>query len=100
LHNGARSWNSPVNPFAGSVAADAAQPAASNPEREPEGAAMSGTYCLTALEAAEMAGIELDELMALIAGDRRLAVQSGDSWRVDPNALHAALGRATFLKAA
>ena len=61
---------------------------------------MSGTYCLTALEAAEMAGIELDELMALIAGDRRLAVQSGDSWRVDPDALHATLGRATFLKAA
>ena len=45
---------------------------------------MRETYCLTALEAAEMAGIELDEVMRRIAERPGVGLRVGDSWRVDP----------------
>ena len=61
---------------------------------------MVGSYCLTALEAAEMAGIELDEMMLMIANERGVGIQVGDAWRVDPNALHAVVDRGTVLREA
>jgi hypothetical protein len=48
---------------------------------------MHEAYCLTALEAAEMAGIELSELMRIAANQSGIAVKVGDTWRVDPTAL-------------
>jgi hypothetical protein len=54
---------------------------------------MHEAYCLTALEAAEMAGIELSEMMRIAANRAGIAVKVGDAWRVDP----AALAQATRL---
>ncbi len=45
---------------------------------------MREAYCLTALEAAEMAGIELDEVMRRIAERPGVGLRVGDAWRVDP----------------
>ena len=48
---------------------------------------MRDAFCLTALEAAEMAGIELDEMMRIAANVPAVAAKVGDAWRVDPTAL-------------
>jgi hypothetical protein len=44
---------------------------------------MQETYCLTALEAAEMAGIAMEEMMQVAANETGVAVKIGDAWRVD-----------------
>jgi|GEM_PF-1319426 hypothetical protein len=62
---------------------------------------MQESYCLTALEAAEMAGIEMEEMMQVAANETGVAVKTGDAWRVDFNALSTALaGRSEIRKAA
>ena len=54
---------------------------------------MHDAYCLTAIEAAEMAGIELSEMMRIAANETGVAVKAGDAWRVDLSALTQALGQ-------
>jgi len=62
---------------------------------------MQGAYCLTVLEAAEMAGIRIEEMMQIAANETGVAVKAGDAWRVDFDALGAALaGRSGMRKAA
>ena len=62
---------------------------------------MQEAYCLTTLEAAEMAGIEMEEMMQVAANETGVAVKIGDAWRVDFGALSAALaGRSGIRKAA
>ena len=61
---------------------------------------MQDVFCLTALEAAEMAGIELDEMMRIAAGDATVAVKVGDAWRVDPSALASAMNNGEMRQAA
>lgn len=61
---------------------------------------MQEAFCLTAMEAAEMAGIELDEMMRVAASDPAVAIKVGDAWRVDPAALVRAINDGTLLKAA
>ena len=52
---------------------------------------MHEAYCVTAREAAEMAGIELREVMGYIAGHAGIGIRVGDAWRVDPEQLTRAL---------
>jgi hypothetical protein len=61
---------------------------------------MHETYCLTALEAAEMAGVEISEIMRLAADESTVAVKVGDAWRVDPAALNQALRHGGMRRAA
>jgi len=61
---------------------------------------MRDAFCLTALEAVEMVGIELRELMALAENDGTVAIKVGDAWRVDPSALARAMNEGTLLQAA
>ena len=61
---------------------------------------MQNVFCLTALEAAEMAGIELEEVMRIAADDATVAVKVGDAWRVDPSALAFAMNNGEMRKAA
>jgi len=61
---------------------------------------MQQAYCLTALEAADMAGIELEDVMRTIAGHPSVAIQVGDAWRVDLDALFGALGSRGIAQAA
>lgn len=48
---------------------------------------MRDTYCLTALEAAEMVGIELSELLRIAASKTGIAIEVDGAWRVDLAAL-------------
>ena len=48
---------------------------------------MPERYCLTVLEAAETANIDLEDLMAMIAANPAIAIRSDDNWRVDPDRL-------------
>ncbi len=57
-------------------------------------------YCLTADEAAEMANIGIDDLMALIADRQDVGLRLDDRWRVDPDLLSAALRNADIRHAA
>lgn len=52
---------------------------------------MQDAFCVTALEAAEMTGIELDEMMRIAAAVPTVATKVGDAWRVDPTALNQVL---------
>lgn len=61
---------------------------------------MHEAYCLTALEAAEMAGIELSEMMRIAANQTGVAVKVGDAWRVDPAALNQVLRQDGMRRAA
>ena len=48
---------------------------------------MEEDFCLTGLEAAEMAGIELAELMRIAESEAGVAIEVDGAWRVDLNAL-------------
>jgi hypothetical protein len=48
---------------------------------------MLDAYCVTALEAAEMAGIELDQMMRIARKFPGVAINVDGAWRVDPKAL-------------
>jgi hypothetical protein len=48
---------------------------------------MHELFCLTALEAAEVMGVDLSEVMAIAANQDGVAVKVGDAWRIDPAAL-------------
>lgn len=61
---------------------------------------MHEAYCLTASEAAEMAGIEFSEMMRISANQTGIAVKIGDAWRVDPTALAHALNQDGLRRAA
>ena len=52
---------------------------------------MHDAYCLTVREAAEMAGVEVKEVMSCIAFDTDVGNRVGDAWRVDPDRLASAL---------
>ena len=61
---------------------------------------MQDAFCLTALEAAEMLGIELNEMMRIAASDAAVAIKVGDAWRVDPSALTRVMNDGSLLQAA
>ncbi|MBT5265417.1 MAG: hypothetical protein HOL85_11335 [Rhodospirillaceae bacterium] len=44
-------------------------------------------FCLTALEAAEIAGLTAAEMTHLIDSVEGLALRVGDAWRIDPGVL-------------
>jgi hypothetical protein len=61
---------------------------------------MQDIYCLTALEAAEMVGIELPEMMRIAASQTDVAINVGGAWRVDLAALTQALNQDGLRRAA
>ena len=52
---------------------------------------MHDAYCLTVREAAEMAGVGVQEVMRCIAVGTGVGTRVGDAWRVDPGRLAQAL---------
>jgi hypothetical protein len=48
---------------------------------------MLNAYCLTAREAAEMAGLEPEEMLRIAKNHPSVAVNVDGAWRVDPQAL-------------
>ncbi len=61
---------------------------------------MSDNFCLTALEAAEVAGIDLAELTRVIEANSDVAVEVAGNLRVDADALFRAIGAPVFAQAA
>jgi hypothetical protein len=48
---------------------------------------MKDTYCLTALEAAVMVGMEFSEIVRIATSETDIAISVGGAWRVDLVAL-------------
>ena len=61
---------------------------------------MGDRFCLTMLEAAEMAGFTANEMQILVERHADIAVTVDGAVRIDPDAFNAALDGAAFFKQA
>lgn len=61
---------------------------------------MSDRFCLTPLEAAEMAGIEINDVVSIARSEDGIAIEVDGHFRIDPDALTDYLGRDLFRAAA